>query len=145
MVEPVSGGKDIPEGYGRFTLRDDKTNKKTSYLVPVGRKIHTGNKTYVIQAGKEVVIPGHNGQAYYDMIGVTLQHFDTNKDGRIDSKDSSYTVGDKIHKDRNKPKGYDLMDNGVDYDAYLEKGEGYANYTKDNENFFEVRIEDAKK
>ncbi len=146
MVRPVNGSNDAPTGYTKVTLNDNATNQKKTYFVPVGKRLVAGNKTFDLTNG-EIIINSRDNQNEFRMIGITLEHFDTNKDGKIDSQDSSVgsNIGDNIHKDRNKPKGYDLMHLGLgEYDAYLENGNGYANFTKDNENFYEVRIEKQK-
>lgn len=150
MVKPVNGGDKAPKGYGKITLQDDKNpKKKTTYYIPLGKKVHTGNKTYVI-SDKEVTIKGHKGQAYYDLIGTALSNFDINKDRKIDLKDidRNYTLPNKIQRDKNKPRHFDIMnisDISELYapDCYFDKGVGGVSFINNShDDIYQIRIED---
>lgn len=135
MVKPVNSTDNVPSGYTRITICDDKTQEKKTYLVPVGKKFTMNGKTYDPSKTKnnEFVITGNKDQDKFKMAGLALEYMDANKDGRIDEKDSDvkYDMGKRINKDKRVPDGYfvDMLDPET-YDAGVQEGEGWVNFSQ---------------
>ncbi len=139
MVTPVNGtgNGDAPKGYTKIKMYDENTKKTETYFVPIGRKISINGETFDPSKGSnnELVIKGKKGQKNFDMIGIALEHFDVNKDGRIDEKDSKdeMRLKNEIEKDPNLPDGYfvDMLDPNTPR-AWLQKGSAYLNFSKEH-------------
>lgn len=154
MVEPVNNAKNgnVPEGYTKIKMYDEKAKKTKTFLVPVGKQIEVNGKAYDPSKGKnnEIVFTrGKNFKEGYDLMGVALERMDVNKDGRIDNKDSSGNLAPKINADLQK-KGLGKYYVKDVYDAYsdagVSKGEGGVTFSHEGNDFkFSVYLDDKEK
>ena len=139
MVNSVNGanGGEAPKGYTKVKLYDEQTKETKTFFIPIGKKISFNGNTYDPSKGKnnEFVITGTKGEPSFDIMGIALEHFDVNNDGRIDKKDSmdEMRLKNEVEKDPNLPDGYfvDMLDPNTPR-AWLQKGSAYLNFSKEH-------------
>ena len=149
-------GNTIPNGYTRIYFSDRKTGKKDAeyYDVPSNMTLAFGDKEYDLKKyGKSMTIKYSAGNDDYKLIKEALFAMDATKDHKIDSKDTlrkSSVMAERINR-RSLPKGYSVHQGspvGDDWDARLDKGEGWVRFTK-GDHFegqqYNVSIFDKKK
>lgn len=137
MVSPVNGANNgkAPDGYNKVTMYDEKYKKTKTYFVPVGQNLTVNGKSYDLDAvkGNEVVFKGTNRKdSNFYLMGLSLEHMDVNKDGKINAKDTDTDMAPKINKKLNKT-GSDLYVKDLDVysNAGIVKGEGGVVFNKD--------------
>lgn len=138
MVNPVNGANNgkAPDGYNKVTMYDEKSKKTKTYFVPVGQNLNVNGKSYDLDAakGNEVVFKGTNKKdSNFYLIGLSLEHMDVNKDGKINAKDTDNNMAGKLNK-RLEKEGSALYVKDVK-DVYsnagIIKGEGGVVFNKD--------------
>ncbi len=154
MVEPVNNARNsnVPEGYTKIKMYDEKAKKTKTFLVPVGKQLEINGKTYDPSKGKnnEIVFTrGNNFKEGYDLMEMALNKMDVNQDGKIDKKDSSGNLAPKLNKELNK-KGLDkyyVKDVKDAYsDAGVSKGEGGVTFSHEGNDFkYSIYLEDKNK
>ena len=91
----------------------------------------------------ELVLTGDGKKdSDFQLTGLTLEKMDTNKDGKIDQKDTDPKLAEKLNQGVAKDSKYYVFDAGDDgANAYVEKGEGGAVFSTENGAPFEFGIE----
>lgn len=143
MVEKINGGN-TPD-YNKITLKNTKTGKNETFLIPLGKKVTIGKNEYDMSKLKngELVLTGDGKKdSDFQLTGLTLEKMDTNKDGKIDEKDTDPKLAEKLNQGVAKDSKYYVFDAGDDgANAYVEKGEGGAVFSTENGAPFEFGIE----
>ena len=134
------GGNTIPNGYTRIYFSQRGSNQKDPeyYDVPSNMTLAFGEKEYDLKKyGKSMTINYSEGQDDYKLIKEALFAMDTHRDHRINTKDTEQSSGAMAKKinSRSLPKGYSVHQGvpseiGDDWDAHVNKGEGFVTFTK---------------
>lgn len=137
MVKPVNGAgsNNPPEGYNKVTMYDEKSKKTKTFFVPVGQNLVVNGNTYDLDKakGNEIVFKGTNKKdSNFYLMGLSLEHMDTNKDGKINAKDTDTNMASKINKKLEKD-GSELYVKDLDVysSAGIIEGEGGVAFNKD--------------